>query len=212
MKFIKHKFDRHYHENIVYRESANSQRNRQRLKTLMEYRQTGHLLEIGCGKAGFLRLAEEYFNVEGVDISSYAIQSIRQHFGERVKVMNIEQHRLPAQTYDVIAVFNILEHLHRPPQIVDRLHAALTGGGIMIGSVPNNQGLVGGLITRIGNFFDRTHISTLPPDTWRRIFKKAGFQQIEFFGEVTFGRNHCRYIHRSFWPSLAFNLMFVCQK
>ena len=212
MKFVRRQYDAQYHENFAYREVENSQRNRQRLKALMRYRQSGKLLEIGCGKAGFLRMAEEYFEVEGMDISAYAIHAIQPHFGDRVKVSNIEQHPLPAQQYDVIVVFNILEHLRRPAQVVDRLHFALKKDGLLIGSVPHNAGWVGGTITRIGNFFDRTHISTLPPDAWARIFKKAGFNPITFFGEVNLGRNHCRYIHHDLWPRVAFNLMFVCQK
>lgn len=212
MKLIKRGYDAHYHENIAYREAENSQRNRQRLAVLLERRKAGKLLEIGCGKAGFLRLAEQHFDVEGIDLSAYAIDSIRGHFGERVKVMNIEHHPLPPARYDIVVVFNILEHLRRPPQVVDRIFTALAPGGLMIGSVPNNQGWVGGAVTRIGNFFDRTHLSTFSPDVWQRIFKKAGFHTIDFFGEVTLGRNRCRYLRGKSWPKLAFNLMFTGEK
>jgi 2-polyprenyl-3-methyl-5-hydroxy-6-metoxy-1,4-benzoquinol methylase len=212
MRIIKHSFDSHYHDNFLYRETDNSQRNQERLKVLMEYRQNGNLLEIGFGQAGFLRLAEKHFNVEGCDVSVHAVQTNREHFGERVKVLNIERHPIAPQSQDIIAVFNILEHLRRPTQVVDRIHNGLSGQGLMIGSVPNNSGLIGKSVTRLGNFFDRTHISTLTPDTWERIFKKAGFAKIELFGEINFGRNRCRYVRRNFWSSVAFNLMFVCQK
>jgi 2-polyprenyl-3-methyl-5-hydroxy-6-metoxy-1,4-benzoquinol methylase len=179
---------------------------------LLKYKLEGSLLEIGCGKAGFLRLADQYFDVEGMDISQYAIQAIRPHFGDRVRVGNIEQHPLPAARYDVIAVFNILEHLRQPNQVIKRLSNALNPGGLVIGSVPNNQSLVGGLVTRIGNFFDRTHVSTFVPGVWQHLFAHAGFNSIDFFGEVTLGRNHCRYLRGQFWPHLSFNLMFICTR
>ena len=78
--------------------------------------------------------------------------------------------------------------------------------------MPNNFGLVGGLVTRLGNFFDRTHVSTLAPDVWRGLFEQAGFTRIDFFGEVTIGRNRAVYVRRRFWPHVSFNLMFACVK
>jgi 2-polyprenyl-3-methyl-5-hydroxy-6-metoxy-1,4-benzoquinol methylase len=211
MKLFKSDFEDGYHERLFYREAQNSQRNRARLNVLLERRQAGTLLEIGCGMAGFLRLAEEHFAVHCLDVSNHAIATIREHFGERVSVSNVEQDPLPADRYDVIVVFNILEHLRRPDEALRKIAVALKSGGLMIGSVPNNFGLVGGLTTRIGNFFDRTHVSTYDPQTWRAVFQQAGFTRIDFFGEVPIGLNHSRYLYHRLWPYLSFNLMFFCQ-
>ena len=212
MKLIKRDFSKQYHENPLYREAEHSQRNQCRLQALLEYKQGGKLLEIGCGMGGFLRLAESHFEVEGIDVSHYAVKAIHPHFGDRVSVYNVEQRPMPRSTYDVIVVFNILEHLRQPNKVIDKLSAALLPGGVMIGSVPNNQGVIGSLNTRLGNFFDRTHVSTFRPDVWQRMFTHAGFRSTDFFGEVTLGRNRCRYIRRPIWPHVSFNLMFVCQK
>ena len=212
MKFIKRNYEKGYHDSILYREAQNSQRNQARLGALLEYRQAGRLLEIGCGQAGFLGLAENHFEVEGMDVSRSAIESIRPHFGERVSVVNVEQRPLPRDRFDAIVVFNILEHLRQPHKVVDKLYHALSDGGVMIGSVPNHYGPVGEVVTHIGNFFDRTHVSVFNPETWGRIFKHAGFGETTFFGEVTIGRNRCRYLRGRLWPYLSFNLMFVCEK
>ena len=212
MKLIKKDYDRHYHENLAYREKHNSQRNQKRLAALRELRQHGHLLEIGCGTGGFLRQVEQHFTVEGMDISKYAVQVIKPHFGERVRVGNVELTPLPRTQYDVVVVFNILEHLRQPHKAIDRIADSLKPGGVMIGSVPNNQALVGSLVTRLGNFFDRTHVSTFTPPVWERILRHAGFQQVNLFGEVTIGRNRCIYLRGPHWPHLSFNLMFTCTR
>lgn len=212
MRLIKQRFDESYHENPLYREMENSQRNRARLELIRENTDSGRLLEIGCGKGGFLRLAEAHFDVEGVDISDYAIESSRAHFGSRVRVANIVEDDLPAASYDVIAVFNILEHLRMPGPVIEKLAAALKPGGLLVGSVPNNNSLVGGVVTQIGNFFDRTHVATYTPEKWRALFQAGGFQQIRFLGEVTVGRNRCIYLKGPLWPHLSFNLMFLCKK
>ena len=212
MRLIKQRFDESYHENPLYREMENSQRNRARLGLIREDTASGKLLEIGCGKGGFLRLAEAHFDVEGVDISDYAIESSRSHFGSRVRVANIVEDDLPTECYDVIAVFNILEHLPAPGPVIGKLAAALKPGGLLVGSVPNNYSLVGGVVTRIGNYFDRTHVATYTPGKWRGLFQAGGFQHIRFLGEVTIGRNRCRYLKGPLWPHLSFNLMFLCKR
>lgn len=212
MKLTKDKFDKHYHENFIYREAEHSQRNQQRVKMVTAYTHGGSLLEVGCGKAGFLRMAEQYFDVEGIDISNYAIQAIKPYFGERVKVSNIEHHPLPENRYNVVVAFNILEHLSKPSKIIGRLYHSLANQGIFVGSVPNRYGIIGNIATGLGNFFDKTHISTFKPDVWRKILTHTGFKQVEFFGEITIGRNHCHYIRHPIWSHVSFNLMFVCKK
>jgi 2-polyprenyl-3-methyl-5-hydroxy-6-metoxy-1,4-benzoquinol methylase len=212
MHIIRHDFENGYHDRILTRERPNSQRNRKRLRQLLLQKTGGRLLEIGCGKGGFLSLAEQHFDVEGMDISQSVINRIKPHFGSRVNVYNIEQQPLPSGEFDVVAVFNVLEHLRQPGQVVDKLFRSLANGGILFGSVPNNFGLVGGLSTRLSNFFDRTHIATFSPAAWNRIFHQAGFSKIRFFGEITIGPNVSQYCQGRLWPYLSFNLMFLCSK
>jgi len=212
VKLIQDGYEKSYHENFLYREAEQSQRNQARLRLVLEQKSEGSLMEIGCGKGGFLRLAERHFAVEGMDISRYAIQAAEAHFHQKVSVGDIEQRTLPHKKYDVIAVFNILEHLHQPKTAVQRLYRSLNDGGLLVGSVPNNYGWIGGLVTRLENFFDRTHVSTYPPVVWQGIFQEAGFRVVEFFGETTFGRNHSIYLRNKAWPYVSFNLMFTCLK
>jgi SAM-dependent methyltransferase len=212
MKLIKKDYEQGYHENLLYREAQQSQRNQQRLRLVRERKAGGRLLEIGCGTGGFLRMARERYEVKGLDISKTAIDAIRAEFDERVQQGDLEQDALPVGSYDVIVVFNILEHLHRPAEAVQKLYGALAAGGLLVGSVPNNGGVVGSLVTRVGNYFDRTHCSTFAPERWQRIFHDSGFSPVDFFGEVTIGRNRCHYLTAPSWRQLAFNLMFVCEK
>lgn len=212
MKLIKENYEEGYHENVLYREARVSQRNRARLELLSAEVPHGRLLEIGCGQGGFLRLAKERYDAHGMEISSTAVAAAQDEFGERVKQGNLEEDPLPGQAYEAIAVFNILEHLRRPGPAAAKLHNALKPNGVLIGSVPHNNGPVGSVITRIGNYFDRTHVSTFTPGGWRSVFHLAGFSRVRFFGEVTIGRNRCVYLHHPTWWLVSFNLMFICLK
>ncbi len=208
----KKQYDKDHDETPAYREIPNSRRNRNRLQEILAHKQGGKLLEIGCGKGEFLKLAERYFDVEGMDISKHAIASIKPFLRKKVKRGNIEEENLAPDHYDVIVVFNVLEHLRQPGKVIEKIYHSLTKGGIVIGSVPHNSGLIGRVHTAITNLLDRTHCSTYPPHHWRASFRETGFRKIHFFGEVMLGRNFTLYIRNEYWKYVSFNLMFLCKK
>ena len=212
MKLIQKNFEAGYHDSFFMREQPCSQRIRKRLGLLLSYKQEGTLLEVGVGQGGLLKLAALFFTVEGLDISQHAVNALAGEFGGRVRQADITSVPLPANRYDVIAIFNVLEHLRYPGPVLEKCYLALKSGGVFVGSMPNNFGLVGSCVTRITNYFDRTHVSTLSPPAWRVLFEQAGFRQTDFFGEVTFGRNTAFYLRRWWWPTLSFNLMFASCK
>ncbi len=212
MRIIQSDYENEYHQNFLLRETPDSQRTRRRLNLLLANKQAGSLLEIGVGQGGLLQHAREHFEVQGMDISQHAVEALKPYFGESVRRADVETKTLPGLHYDAIAIFNVLEHLREPGPVIRKLWGSLNGSGVMIGSMPNNYGLVGGLVTRLGNFFDRTHVSTYAPRVWHGLFKQAGFREIDFFGEITIGRNAAVYVRGPLWPYLSFNLMFVCRK
>jgi 2-polyprenyl-3-methyl-5-hydroxy-6-metoxy-1,4-benzoquinol methylase len=205
-------YDRHYFENIFSRQVHNSQRNRHRLTLARQQVGAGSLLEIGCGQGEFLRMAAPFFNVEGIDISPHAVSKLRSTVRIPVRRADIQNTSLPTENYQGIAAFNILEHLHRPGEVVKEIYSALKPGGVLFGSVPYNSHVFGRIHTILSNIFDRTHVATYAPTRWCNIFSGSGFSSIDFFGEVMTGKNGCMYVRGRGWSWLAFNLMFVCKK
>jgi len=212
MKLIRTKYDKSYSENILYREIRDSQRNRTRLAEVIKHKRGGRLLEVGCSRGGFLRMALKHFDAEGIDISRHVVDTLRPALGCRVQALNIESADLPPDRYDVIAAFNVFEHLRNPRSVVEKAYASLKEDGILIGSVPNKRGPVGSVVTALGNLMDRTHCATYSPDRWARLFRQARFAEIALFGEVNLGKNLCLYVKHSLWRYVSTNLMFVCVK
>jgi len=212
MTIIRKKYDENYFKHLLFRDISNSKRNKNRLKEILKYKKNGNLLEIGCGKGGFLKLATKHFAVEGIDISEYAINSIKPIFGDKVNVKNVEKSNFTQNNYDVIVVFNLLEHLKEPHLVVKKIYNSLKKNGIIVGSVPNNFGLIGRLFTQIVNILDKTHCSTYPPIYWNTLFRKMKFRRTTYFGEITTGGKFNIFIKNSFWRYVSFNLIFICKK
>jgi len=212
MKLIRRKYDKSYSENILYKELPDSQRNKTRLTEVIKHKQGGRLLEVGCSKGGFLRMAIKHFDAEGIDISQHVVDTLKPTLGCRIQALNIESAELAPDHYDIIAAFNVFEHLREPRPVVEKMYTSLKEDGILIGSVPNKCGPVGSVVTALGNLMDRTHCSTYSPDTWGRLFRQVRFAEIVLFGEVNLGKNLCLYVKNTLWRYVSTNLMFVCIK
>src|SRR5260221_1542474 len=73
------------------------------------------LLEIGCSHGGFLELAQlTGFRVTGLELSPWVIEFARKAFGVDVRTGPIERQGFPAGSFDVICMFDVLEHLQDP--------------------------------------------------------------------------------------------------
>jgi len=189
-----------------------SDRNNKRLREVITRKSGGRLIEIGCGRGSFVKLAGRYFDVEGLDVSEYAVDCARNYTGRKIRLSDIQKDPLDKKSYDVVAAFNVLEHLDETEKVVEKIHGSLKNKGFLIGSVPNNYGIIGGINTKLTNYFDRTHKFTPSPKSWFKILKKAGFKKIKFFGEITFTKNNAMYLKSNLWKYLSFNLIFICSK
>jgi SAM-dependent methyltransferase len=209
MKLIRRRYDETYYR--AKPSGAPSPRQRHRLRELLAYKSGGELLEVGFGRGELLELAQSHFGVSGIELSAYAVRRLRPRFGDRIRQGDIARDPLPAGQYDLIAAFNVLEHLSYPAQAIANLYQGLKAGGVLIGSVPNNSTPVGQLYTALTNLLDRTHCSTLPPARWRALLSAGGFDHIALYGEVMLGEWWCSYLRGPHWPYFSFNMILAGQ-
>lgn len=179
---------------------------------LTEYKTGGKLLDLGCGDGGFVGIANPHFQVEGIDLQPEPILPPRPGAAPRIVRANINNVQLEPGMYDVITMFNLLEHLPAPYPVLQEAHAGLKPGGILFGSVPNNRWLAGKIHTLVSNLFDKTHCSTFHPAKWLGYLRRAGFRSSALFGEVLLGRRGFYCSVPGVWETISFNFVFVCTK
>lgn len=101
----------------------------------------GRLLDVGCGTGSFLLLARASgYQVSGVDSDCEAIEFARREFGlSDTRAMPVEQliSEPPAERYDVICLFDVLEHLGDPLEVIRGLGNLLAPGGSLVITVPS---------------------------------------------------------------------------
>ncbi len=110
-----------------------------RLSRLMPQR--GRLLDVGSGLGYFLKIAEDDgWKVEGIEPSSDAVKYCFENFGIRAYEGFLENFEGPPGVYDVITLWDVLEHVSDHIRFLERSIDLLSPGGILVLAIPNASG------------------------------------------------------------------------
>lgn len=94
------------------------------------------MLDFGCGPGGFLvECREAGFDVRGVEQSPMAARYCRERRGLDV-VENLPE-PWPENEFDLVTVWEVVEHLRHPADTLLRLANSLRPGGVMCVTTPN---------------------------------------------------------------------------
>ncbi len=136
----------------------------------------GRMLEIGCATGTFLdEMKQLGWVADGIEFSREAAEVAREH-GHKVQIASLETAVGPAETYDLVVGWMVLEHLHNPLEALQKLHAWTNTGGWLVLSVPD----ISALDFRI--FKDQwyalqlpTHLFHYTPASLSRLLDKSGW-------------------------------------
>jgi SAM-dependent methyltransferase len=106
------------------------------------------VLDAGCGWKSVIRLPE-HWHLVGIDRSAEELAR-NQRVNEKI-VGDVETYEWPAESFDLILCWDILEHLDSPLGTLDRLVGALKRGGILVLGFPNLYSFKG-LLTKFTPF------------------------------------------------------------
>jgi len=111
---------------------------RDRKKTLLQYKQSGELLDLGCSSGAFLQsLRGGSWDLSGIEMSSESARKAEESSGAKVFVGEILGASFPPESFDVITCFDVLEHVYEPRKVIARVGEWLKPGGIFYVLVPN---------------------------------------------------------------------------
>jgi SAM-dependent methyltransferase len=104
--------------------------------------QTGRLLDVGCATGTLLELARlRGWQVHGVDVSVYASKVARDYYALDVITGELVEAAYPAESFDVVVMDDLIEHVADPSALVREGRRVLKTGGLLTLNTPNRAGV-----------------------------------------------------------------------
>lgn len=152
-----------------------------RTALIKRFKKEGKLLEIGCGDGSFLNfIKDKGFDVYGLDFSQDAASQAKDKIGsDRVFCGRIKDAAYPVENFDVICLFEVLEHFNNPFEILSEVKKLLKKDGVLIATVPNFGCLERNLLGRCWYGVDvPRHLHHFTDKSLKSLITKADFKII----------------------------------
>lgn len=148
-------------------------------------RPQSRVLDLGCGDgyvAEQLRAAGHH--VVGVDLApSEGVEARLDGFIAADLDQGVPPEVVAAGPYDVVVAADVIEHVRRPEQVLDDLHAVLAPGGVVVASIPNFAHWYPRLRVLAGRFdydrrgiLDATHLRFFTHRSFERLARERGWR------------------------------------
>ncbi len=92
----------------------------------------GRLLDVGCAAGFFLAEASAHYAVQGVELSAWSSAYARDRLQVPVFTGTLQQAALPAGHFDVITLWDVIEHVPDPVPLLAEAARVLKPGGRLV--------------------------------------------------------------------------------
>jgi SAM-dependent methyltransferase len=159
----------------------------------------GHILDIGCATGLFLNgMKQAGWQTSGVELSTYAATYAQQQFGLSVFNGTVEAAAFPDEQFDVVTMWDVLEHVIDPLATLHEIRRILKPGGMLAVSLPNPIAFERYWFKDSWAGWDRPrHLHLFTPDVLQAYFAKTGLKlkEIDSLG----GRLGLTLLSAEFW-------------
>ncbi len=177
----------HIYSNLTDNQYTSETTNRRRtardhLDLVTQYHpSSAKLLDIGCATGLFVCEAQAAgWQGTGLEASSWAISLARQRCPKANFISGtLETTRFEMGNFQVITLWDVLEHVRSPHETLTRVHAWLKPEGLLFLNLPNFSSPAARLMGKHWVLLLREHIWYFSPTTLQKMLKKTGFSMLQ---------------------------------
>lgn len=143
-----------------------------------EFPHPGRLLDVGCSTGLFAAEAAKLgWQVTGIDPSAWAVSIARQRVpsGEFFSTP-VESASFPGSPFDVIVLWDLLEHVDHPREVLSRLDRWIKPDGHIHLDLPNIDSLIARVMGRYWPMLLREHLWYFSPKTISCLLQEYGYE------------------------------------
>jgi len=164
--------------------SQNPQRIRtfkRQLKKLMEDHQISvtsdtRVLDIGCAGGAFPKAATDLgMKATGIEPSQWLCERGKELYGLDLRAGTLSDHKFKSETFDIITLWDVIEHLANPKEMLEEVSRLLKPDGIFVINYPDYDSYAHRILGSRWPFFLSVHLVYFSPKTIERLLNTNGF-------------------------------------
>ena len=137
----------------------------------------GRLLDIGTGGGSFPYIASKRgWQAEGCEPNRWLCEWALENYGLPIRPGTVFEQSYPAKSYDVVTLWDVLEHTPDPKTEVRETHRLLKDGGLLVINYPDIGSWVARVMGRSWVFLLDVHLYYFTRATIRKLLEGAGFE------------------------------------
>lgn len=143
---------------------------------------TGSILEVGGGFGTFceeLLMRKVFKRVVAVEPTPDLAETCRKKGIEVFESLFEKTKFKKTDKFDIIANFEVIEHLFDPKNFIKKCHSLLKKGGLLVLTCPNSKGFDFETLGKECNSIDHEHLNYFHPQSLRLLAENNGFEALE---------------------------------
>ncbi|GAB4346829.1 MAG: class I SAM-dependent methyltransferase [Candidatus Abyssubacteria bacterium] len=143
----------------------------------LAYEGRGELLDVGCGTGRYLEwVCERGWTARGIDVLEDAVARARRKGLEAVTGDLVRSCPWKSGSFDVVTMWDVIEHLSEPVATLRVIHGLLRAGGRLVIATPNIDSLPARLLGTYWMPLEMPrHLTLFSPSTIGVLLEKTGF-------------------------------------
>lgn len=149
------------------------------------------ILDVGCAGGAFVKAATDAgFSAVGIEPSSWMCEFGRTEYGIDIRPGILEDFTFPEHSFDIITLWDVLEHVYTPVEVLRECHRILKPGGLLVVNYPDYASAARKVLGWKWPFFLSCHLFYFTPSSITRLLKRCDLDVVEvktFFQTLEFG-------------------------
>lgn len=148
-------------------------------KIVMQYCQSGDVLDIGCSAGIFLSQLNKNFNLHGIEPSAAAFKIAQKRLPE-ADIINgvLAEQPFKNKKFDVITMWDVIEHLPHPSRDLRIVNRCLKDNGLLFLVTPKFDGMMSKIMRSHWTHLIRGHVTYFEKKTITAILERNNFEVV----------------------------------
>jgi SAM-dependent methyltransferase len=145
----------------------------------------GRLLDVGTAAGAFLKAARDRgWDAVGVEPNGWLAEWGRSEYGVSIQIGTIDDVRYPEAHFDVVTMWDVIEHTPDPAHALTRVHRLLKPGGVLIVNYPDIGSSVARFMGRRWPFLSSVHLYYFTRETMKALLERTGYTPLHLAAHV----------------------------